>query len=140
MDLFPYANILLGILVLLLGFVFHWVGQLISVFSWDYATKIGIQEKNLLPEFKVYERAIAMADVSIGWVYGIIAIGLFINAPWVYPFVWIPGVVFLYHSIFYWFMIGNQNKLGNSTTTNNFRIGWFLFNFLTGILCILIAW
>jgi len=36
-------------------------------------------------------------------------------------------------------MIGNQNKSGNPTFSNKFRITWFMLNFITGILTILIA-
>lgn len=39
-NIFPYANIIVGILVLIIGFVFHWIGQLISVINWDLATKL----------------------------------------------------------------------------------------------------
>lgn len=76
MELIPYLHVLVGILIFIVGFLFHWVSQLISVLNWDYATRIGLQEKKMLPEFKVYEHAIAVADVSIGWIYGIVAIGL----------------------------------------------------------------
>lgn len=80
MELFPFANVVVGILVFIVGFIFHWLGQLVSVINWDYANKIGIQEKKILPEYKVYEHAIAVADVLIGWVYGIVAVGLILNA------------------------------------------------------------
>ena len=63
-----YANVIVGILIFIVGFIFHWIGQLISVINWDFATKIGFQEKKLLPEYKVYEHAIAVADVMIGWI------------------------------------------------------------------------
>ena len=139
-EIFPYANIIVGILILIVGFIFHWIGQLISVINWDYATKIGLQEKKMLPEFRVYEHAIAVADVMIGWVYGIVAVGLILNISWAYKFAWIPGVVLIYHSISFWFWIGNQNKSGHKMTYNSFRIVWFLLNLITGILCILIIW
>ncbi|MCE7738487.1 MAG: hypothetical protein GPJ50_03820 [Candidatus Heimdallarchaeota archaeon] len=78
-NIFPYANIIVGILVLIIGFVFHWIGQLISVINWDLATKLTLQEKDMSPEFKVYEHAIAVADVFIAWSYGVIAIEVFLN-------------------------------------------------------------
>ncbi|SET01036.1 hypothetical protein SAMN04488587_1927 [Methanococcoides vulcani] len=140
MELIPYFHVLVGILIFIVGFIFHWVGQLISVLNWDYATKIGLQEKRMLPEFKVYEHAIAVADVSIGWIYGIVAIGLIMNLPWAFKLAWIPGVILVYHSLSYWFWIGNQNKLGHNTNTERFRIIWFFSNFITGILAIAIAW
>lgn len=139
-EIFPYANIIIGILIFIVGFIFHWIGQLISVINWNYATKIGLQEKKMLPEYKVYEHAIAVADVMIGWIYGIAAVGLILNISWAYKLAWIPAVILIYHSISYWFWTGNQNKSGDKTTTNAFRIMWFLLNFITGILCILIVW
>ena len=33
--LFPYDNIVIGILILIVGFGFHWIGQLISVLNWE---------------------------------------------------------------------------------------------------------
>ena len=43
-QVFPYANVVAGVLVLIVGFVFHWIGQLISILNWDLATRIGLQE------------------------------------------------------------------------------------------------
>jgi hypothetical protein len=42
--------------------------QLISVLNWDLATRIGLQEEALLPEYKEYEHAVAVADVALGWI------------------------------------------------------------------------
>jgi len=139
-EIFPYANIIVGILILIVGFIFHWIGQLISVINWKYATKIGLQEKKMLPEFRVYEHAIAVADVMIGWIYGIAAVGLILNISWTFKLIWIPGVILIYHSISFWFWIGNQNRLDHKMISNSFRIVWFLLNFITGILCILLIW
>ena len=139
-ETLPYVNIIVGLLIFVVGFIFHWIGQLISVINWKYATKIGLQEKNMAEEFKVYEHAIAMADVMIGWIYGIIAVGLILNISWTYELAWIPGVIMIYHSLSYWFWKGNQNKIGVKTTTNRFRIAWFMLNFIPGIVAILIAW
>ena len=41
-QIFPYANFITGVLVLIVGFVFHWGGQLISLLNLDFATKIGL--------------------------------------------------------------------------------------------------
>jgi len=139
-QIFPYANIIVGILIFIVGFIFHWIGQLISVINWNYATKIGLQEKKMLPEYKVYEHAIAAADVMIGWIYGIVAVGLILNISWAYKLAWFPGIILIYHGISFWFWIGNQNKSGHKTTTNAFRVFWFMLNSITGILCILIIW
>lgn len=139
-QIFPYANIIVGILIFIIGFIFHWIGQLISLINWDFATKIGLQEKKLLPEYKVYEYAIAIADVMIGWIYGIAAVGLILNASWAFKLAWFPGVIMIYHSFSYWFWIGNQSKSGHPTTSNAFRIAWFLLNLITGVLAVLVAW
>lgn len=140
MEIFPYANIVVGILLFIVGVIFHWIGQLVSVINWEFARKIGIREKKTLPEFEVYERGMATAEAIIGWIYIVAAVGLFYNIPWSYTLAWFPGSILVYHSISYWFWIGNQNKSGNPTTSNKFRIVWFLLNLITGVLCILIAW
>lgn len=139
-QIFPYANIVVGILIFIVGFVFHWIGQLISLIDWAFATKIGLQEKKALPEYKVYEHAIAVADVMIGWIYGIAAVGLILNIPWAFKLAWIPGVIMIYHGFSFWFWIGNQNKSGHPTTSSALRIVWFLTNLTTGVLAILVAW
>ena len=139
-QIFPYANIITGILIMAIGFIFHWIGQLVSLIDWDFATSIGIQEKKALPQYKVYEHAIAVADVIIGWIYGIAAVGLILNAPWAFKLAWFPGVIMIYHSISYWFWIGNQNASGHPTTSSTFRIVWFLLNIITGILAVSVAW
>jgi hypothetical protein len=50
-DIIRYANIIVGILIFLVGFIFHWIGQLISILDWNYATKLGLQEKKMLPKY-----------------------------------------------------------------------------------------
>lgn len=139
-QIFPYANLVTGILVLIVGFVFHWIGQLITIINWEFATKIGLQEKGMPREFKVYEHAIASADVMIGWIYGIAGVGLILDIPWSYKLLWFPGVILIYHSISVWFWIGNQKKIGYQLVTDSFRIIWSSLNFITGILAIIIAW
>lgn len=139
-QIFPYANIVTGVLVLIVGFIFHWIGQSVSLINWDFAMKIGIQEKKALPEYKVYEHAIAVADVVIGWIHGIAGVGLIANAPWAFRVAWFPGVIMIYHSISYWFWIGNQNRFGHPTTSSAFRIVWFLSNLISGVLTVLVAW
>ena len=139
-QLFPYANIIVGILIFIVGFGLHFIGQLISLVNREFAVRIGIWEKGMIPEFEVYERGIAVADVMIGWIYGIAAVGLILNAPWAYKLAWIPGVIMVYHSLSFWFWVGNQNKLGHPLNTNRFRITWFTANLVTGVLTILVAW
>jgi hypothetical protein len=139
-QLFPGANIVAGTLVLVVGFVFHWIGQLISILDWNLATRIGLQEKGSLPEYKVYEHAIAVADVAIGWIYGIAGVGLILGASWGFKLAWFPGVVMIYHSISFWFWTGNQSRSGHKLTADSLRIVWSLANMTTGVLTILVAW
>ena len=139
-QLFPYVNILAGILIFIVGFGLHFIGQLISLVDRKFAVRIGIWEKDMIPEFEVYERGIAVADVMIGWIYGIAAVGLIVNAPWAYKLAWIPGVIIVYHGLSFWFWVGSQNKIGHPLHTNRFRISWSTVNIVTGFLAILIAW
>jgi len=139
-QIFPYANIIVGVLVLIVGFGLHFIGQLASLVNRDFAVRIGIWEKDMIPEFEVYERGIAVADVMIGWIYGIAAVGLILNVEWAYKLAWIPGVVLVYHGLSFWFWSGNQHKLGRPLNTNRFRITWSTANLVTGILAIFIAW
>ncbi len=81
-EVFPYANFVTGILIFVVGFIFHWLGQLTCIINWEFATKQGLQEKGLPKEYRVYEHAIAVADSLVGWIYGIAAIGLFLGASW----------------------------------------------------------
>ena len=139
-PLFPGANIVAGTLVLAVGFIFHWIGQLISVLDWDLATRIGLQEKGMPPEYKVYEHAIAVADVAIGWIYGIAGVGLILGTPWSFKLAWFPGVILIYHSISFWLWTGNRRRSGHQLTTDSVRIVWSLANMVTGVLAILVAW
>ncbi len=139
-QIFPYANIVAGVLILIVGFIFHWIGQLVSVINWKYAMKIGLQESKMLKEYRVYEHAIAVADSLIGWLYGFVAFGLFFNVAWGYKLAWFPGIILTYHSIGFWFWTMNRNKDGNKLESNAMRIGWTIANLITGILAILIAW
>lgn len=82
--LFPYDNIIVGILILIIGVIFHWIGQTISIINWKFAMKIGLQESKMPKEYRVYEHAIAAADSIIGWIYGFAAVGLFLNVSWGY--------------------------------------------------------
>ena len=55
-QLFTYANIAAGIVILIVGFIFHFIGQMISLINKLLAIKIGIWERNMIPEFEVYEK------------------------------------------------------------------------------------
>lgn len=137
---FPYDNVVTGLLVLAVGFVFHWMGQTLSIINWDVATRLGLQEKGLLPEYRVYEHAIAVADASIGWSYGIVGVGLLLDAFWGYRLAWVPGVLLVYHAVSFWVWTGNQRKAGRQLTSSFLRVGWFSANMVTGLLAIVVAW
>ena len=139
-QVFPHANVVAGVLVLVVGFLFHWIGQLVSVLNWDLATKIGIREAELLPEYKVYEHAIAAADVTVGWVYGLAGLGLVLGTQWGYKLVWVPGVVLVYHGVSYWFWTGNRRKAGHRLVSDSMRVGWPVANLVTGVPAIAVAW
>ena len=130
----------IGFLVLIVGFCFHWIGQLMSVLNWDLAIKLGLQEKEQPKEYKVYEHAIAVADVSIGWIYGVAGIGLVMDQPWAYKLLWIPGSVLVYHAVSYWFWTGNRSRDGHSLESKTMRICWTAINLITGLLALLLAW
>lgn len=139
-NLFPYDNLIIGILIFIVGFVFHWICQLISVVNWELAARIGLQEDRMPKEYKIYEHAIAISDVLMGWVYGIAAIGLILNLSWSYKLAFIPGSILIYHSLGFWFWNINQIKDGINLNSLTFRIVWTISNFATGILAILITW
>jgi hypothetical protein len=139
-QIFPYANIVTGILVLVVGFFAHWIGQLVSIINWEFAAKIGFQEKGMPKEFKVYEHAIAVADVAVGWTYGLAGVGLILDTPWSYQLIWVPGSILIYHGISAWFWFGNQKKIGLQLLSDSFRVIWSSANLITGILAVTIAW
>ena len=89
MELFAYDHIIAGFLVLTIGFVFHFIGQLISLINWKIAVHLKIAEKELLSEYKDYEHGMAMADVLIGWTYLFIGVGLILGTPWSFKLAWI---------------------------------------------------
>lgn len=140
-QIFPYANVVAGLLVLVIGFGAHFVGQLISVVDWDLATRLGLQEASLRPEYRHYEHAIAMSDVLVGWTYGIAAVGLIIDAPFGYLWAWLPGAILTYHSIGFLFWTGHHKASGDdyATTRAPLRHAWAASNLATGLLTLAVA-
>lgn len=139
-SIFPYDNLIVGILIFIVGFIFHWIGQLISTLNWDLAVKIGLQESKMPKEYRVYENAIAIADSLVGWIYGVAAFGLIFNISWGYKLAWFPGTILIYHGISYWFWTFNRNNDKNQLESKTMRIGWTAANLVTGILSLLLAW
>ena len=138
--LFSYANLLAGTLVLVIGFGFHWLGQLLSVINWDLATRLGLQEKSMPPEYRVYEHGIAVADIAVGWIYGVAGLGLLFNASWAYTLAWIPGAILVYHALSAWVWENNRRAAGHGLWSNTMRNSWCGINLFTGILTLLVAW
>jgi hypothetical protein len=141
-HVFQYDNVVAGVLVLVVGFAFHWMGQGLSVINWDLATRLGLQDKGMPQEYKVYEHAIAVADVSVGWIYGLAGVGLLIGASWGYKLAWVPGAIFLYHAISFWAWTGNQRRAGRHISTGGtaVRVGWTVANAVAGLVAVLVAW
>ena len=140
-QIFPYANVVAGLLVLIIGFGIHFLGALISVINWELGTRLGLQEAGMRPEHRNYEHAIAVSDSLIGWTYGIAAVGLIINASWAYAWAWIPGAILTYHALGFWFWSANHRRSGDNygTTRNPLRSVWAGSNLATGLLTILVA-
>ncbi len=139
---FPYDNIIAGLLILLVGFLLHWLGQGLSVINWELATRLGLQEKGMPSEYKVYEHAIAVADSAIGWIYGIAGVGLILGTTWGYKLAWIPGSILVYHAASFWVWTGNARRAGVElgTTKNPLRTVWTIANLTTGLLALFVAW
>ena len=139
---FPFDNMASGILILLVGFLFHFGAQGISVLNWRLGTRLGLQEPGMPPEYKVYEHAIAVADVLVAWIYGFAGFGLIFNADWAYKLAWIPGSILVYHAFSFWMWTGNARRSGVilSTGKNPTRTVWFLANLITGLLALFVAW
>lgn len=139
---FPYDNLIAGILVLVVGFGFHWIGQGLSLLNRELAIRLGIWERDMPPEYAVYEEAIAVADVSLGWLYGIAGVGLILGTSWGYRLAWFPGAILLYHAISFWFWTRNQRRAGyrHGSANTPLREVWTVANLGTALLTIVVAW
>ena len=140
--MFHYDNIVVGTLIMIVAFGFHFIGQGISLINWDFAIKIGLQESGAPSEYKVYEHAIAVADTALGWLYFVAGLGLILDTTWGYKLAWIPGSILVYHAISFWGWTRNQILAGVqlSTTRPGFRLIWITANLTTGFLALSIAW
>ncbi len=140
-QIFPQANLVAGLLVLVVGFGFHFAGQLYSVLNLEGAIKLGIQEADSPEEYRAYELGIAVADVLVGWTYAIAGIGLIADAAWGYVWAWIPGAVLTYHGLSFWFWTRNQERADYDRPFTRWpaRHIWFAANLTTGLLAIAVA-
>lgn len=137
-ELFPYANILAGSLVLIVGFGIHWLNQLSIFLHWELMPKDGFGIHTLANASK-YDRFVAVSDVTIGWIYGVIGIGLFMGTSWGYLLAWIPGLFITFEGISYWIVTGKKNLQGIKYSYFN-RIEWSTLNIVTGLFILFVAW
>ena len=137
-ELFPYSNVLAGTLVLIVGFGIHWLSQVSLFLNWELMPRHGFGI-NIASNPKGYDRFIAISDVTIGWMYGIIGVGLFLGTGWGYLLAWIPGVILTLEGIGYWI---TTSKKHNPIVKDTYftRIEWSALNLVTGLFVILIAW
>jgi hypothetical protein len=94
----------------------------------------------LPPPYRVYEHAIAVADVVLGWIYGVAAVGLLLGAEWGYTLAWIPGSILVYHAVSAWTWEANRRKAGQQLWRDSMRIAWCGANIFTGLLALAVAW
>jgi len=137
-ELFPYSNILAGTLVLIVGFGIHWLSQLSMFLHWELMPRHGFGI-NISDKPKGYDRFIAISDITIGWLYGIIGVGLLMGTSWGYFLAWIPGIILTLEGIGYW-MMTNKKHTPIVKDTYFSRIEWSALNLFTGLFVILVAW
>jgi len=137
-ELFPYSNILAASLLLIVGFGIHWLNQLSLFLHWELMPRHGFGI-NLSSSQKGYDRLIAISDITIGWLYGIIGVGLFMGTEWGYALAWIPGIILTIEGISYWIMTGKKQMqpLAESYFT---RVEWSSLNLVTGMFIMVVAW
>ena len=137
-ELFPYSNILAGGLVLIVGFGIHWLNQLSLFLNWELMPRHGFGI-NLADSPKGYDRFIAISDITLGWMYGIIGIGLFMGTDWGYLLSWIPGVILTLEGISYWIVTSGKHVHEKSYSYFT-RIEWSALNLVSGLFIIAVAW
>lgn len=137
-ELFPYSNILAGALVLIVGFGIHWLSQVSLFINWELMPRHGFG-LNISANTKGYDRFIAISDITIGWMYGIIGVGLFLGTDWGYVLAWIPGVILSLEGISYWVMTSKKHAPERKFSYFT-RIEWSALNLVTGLFIILVAW
>ena len=137
-ELFPYSNILGGVLVLIVGFGIHWLNRVALYLHWEFMPRHGFgiifgdSQNN-------YNRWITISDMTIGWLYGVIGVGLILGMDWGYDLAWIPGVILTLEGISYW--INNGKKKSDPAQYTYFTPSeWKVLNLLTGLFVIIIAW
>lgn len=74
------------------------------------------------PDDHPCEHGTAVADVLTGWTHPIAAIGLLLNAKWVYKFTWVTGSILLYHSFNPWFWKADRRAAGHGIQSEDLRL------------------
>lgn len=138
-GLMQFADDLAAVLILIVGFGFHFVGQTFSVLNWKAAKRLGLQETDLPAGYYPYEHGTAIADMLVGWVYGLAALGLLLGADWGYRLAAFPGAILLYHGISAWFWEADRRRQGSGLFSDRLRYGWCGANVLTGALALWVA-
>ncbi len=138
-EFLPNIDTIAAIAILIVGFGFHFCGQLISVLNWKAAQRLGLQEPDLPPGYYPYEHGTAVADVLIAWVYGMAALGLFMGTHWGYQLAAIPGAILLYHGIGAWFCEADRRRQGTGLFSDRLRLLWCGANIATGALALTVA-
>jgi hypothetical protein len=133
------AHFLIGLLILIMGAGFHWLGQLASLLNRELAIRLGLVEKDLPAGYRAYEDALAVADAALGWVYGLAGVGLMLDARWGYAMAWAPGFMFVYHGISAWMWEGHRRRQGHRLWSDGLRIGWCGANLIIGLLALGLA-
>lgn len=139
-QFYAYANLLAAVLILIIGFGFHFCGQLFSVLNWTTAQRLGLQETDLPRGYYPYEHGTAIADALVGWVYGLAALGLFLGADWGYWLAAFPGAILLYHGLSAWFWEADRRAQGTGLFSDRLRVIWCSANVATGALALAVSW
>lgn len=137
-SLFPFAHIIGGVLILIVGFGFHFLGQLMGFLHWEPELKHSFII-NMPIKSTGYEHLVAVSDIAIGWSYAIIGMGLYLGRPWGYTLAWIPGIILLLEgsSFLTWCCLKKVQKPDLSLLE---RVEWGSLNIVSGLFIILIAW
>ena len=137
-SLFPFAHIIAGIIILIVGFGFHFLGQLMGFLYWEPELKHSFII-NMPIKAKGYAHIVAISDVAIGWSYAIIGMGMYIGKSWSYTLAWIPGIILFLEGISFWTWRNQNNRPAQDLSLTE-RIEWSGLNIVSGLFILLVAW
>ncbi len=136
-QLFPYANTVVGALIL--GFGFRWIAQVGSLLNWGFAERIGLQDKRASPEDQLRMRNIAVLEATTDWTFGVAGIRLILGASWGPLLVWIPGVVLIFRGVRLWAWHPSRHGSGSEFVGAGKRAIWCLGRLLVGSVAVAIT-